>query len=89
MVVGVTGVLLLKEKEIPLSCIFVEADQNMPDSRAAGEVVKVLDSYLGLKIDYKPLIKAAEQFEDKLKHLMSSVEKTAKQKQCKEVEYLG
>lgn len=89
VVVGVTGVLLLKEKEIPLSCIFVEADPTLPDSRAAGEVVKVLDSYLGLKVDYKPLIKAAEQFEDKLKHLMSSADKAEKKKFEKDTSYLG
>jgi len=89
VIVGVTGVLLLKEKEIPLSCIFVEADPTLPDSRAAGEAVKVLDDYLQIKLDYKPLIKAAEQFEDKLKQLMGSVEKASKQKQDKEAEYLG
>ena len=89
VIVGVTGVLLLKEKEIPLSCIFVEADPTMPDSRAAGEAVKVLDNYLGLNVDYKPLVKAAEKFESKLKQLMTSVEKAAKQKQDKDTGYLG
>ena len=89
VIVGVTGVLLLKEKEIPLSCIFVEADPTMPDSRAAGEAIKVLDSYLGLKVDYKPLIKAAEKFEDKLKQLMTYADKAEKKKQEKDIGYLG
>jgi len=89
VVVGVTGVLLLKEKEIPLSCVFVEANPAMPDSRAAGEVIKVLDSYLGLKVDYKPLIEAAEKFEDKLKQLMTNVKKTSDQKAQKDTSYLG
>ncbi len=89
VIVGVTGVLLLKSKEIPLSCIFVEADPTLPDSRAAGEAVKVLDSYLELKVDYKPLIKAAEKFEDKLKQLMTSVKKAGEQKQKKDTSYLG
>lgn len=89
VIVGVTGVLLLKEKEIPLSCIFVEADPTLPDSRAAGEAIKVLDSYLGLKVDYKPLFKAAEKFEDKLKQLMTSVKRTAEKKQQKDMSYLG
>lgn len=89
IVVGVTGVLLLKEKEIPLSCIFVNANPAMPDSRAAGEVIKVLDSYLGLKIDYKPLVKAAEDFESKLKQLMMHVKKATEQKAQKDVSYLG
>ena len=89
IIVGVTGVLLLKEKELPLSCIFVEANPAMPDSRAAGEAVKVLDEYLGLKVDPKPLIKAAQKFEDKLKTLMSSVKKTGEQKEKKDTSYLG
>jgi len=89
VIVGVTGVLLLKAKEIPLSCIFVEADPGLPDSRAAGEAVKVLDNYLGLKVDYKPLFKAAEKFEGKLKELMSSVKKTSEKKQEKDTSYLG
>jgi len=89
VIVGVTGVLLLKEKKIPLSCIFVDANPAMPDSRAAGEAVKVLDNYLGLKVDYKPLIKAAEKFEGKLKTLMSSVKKATDQKQQKDTSYLG
>lgn len=89
VIIGVTGVLLLKEKELPLSCVFVEADPTMPDSRAAGEAVKVLDSYLGLKVDYKPLIEAAEKFESKLKQLMSYADKATKQKTEKDTGYLG
>ena len=89
VIVGVTGVLLLKEKEIPLSCIFVDANPSMPDSRAAGEAIKVLDSYLGLKVDYKPLVKAAEKFEGKLKELMGNVKKVTEQKQQKDTSYLG
>jgi uncharacterized protein len=89
IVVGVTGVLLLKADEIPLSCIFVEANPALPDSRAAGEVIKVLDNYLDLKIDYKPLMKTAEEFENKLKELVSKVKKTSEQKQEKDTSYLG
>ena len=89
IIIGVTGVLLLKEKQIPLSCLFVEANTELPDSRAAGEIIKVLDDYLDLKVDYKPLIKTAEEFERKLKELMSKVNKTSEQKEKKEVSYLG
>lgn len=89
IVVGVTGVLLLKKTDLPLSCIFVETSPALPDSRAAGEIIKVLDEYLGLKVDYKPLIKTAEEFESKLKNLMSQAKKTAEHKEKKEVSYLG
>lgn len=89
IVVGVTGVLLLKKQQIPLSCIFVEANPALPDSRAAGEIIKVLDDYLGLKVDYKPLLKTAEKFENKLKELISQSQKASVQKQEKDTSYLG
>lgn len=89
IIVGVTGALLLSAKDLPLSCIFVDANPAIPDSRAAGEIVKILDDYLNLKIDYKPLIKAAEDFEGKLKQLLSGVKKTNEQMQQKEASYLG
>lgn len=88
IIVGVTGVLLLNSDEIPLSCIFVDAHPGLPDSRAAGEIIKILDSYLKLNVDYKPLIKTAEEFEDKLKELVSKVKKTSEKKQEKEISYL-
>ena len=89
IVLGVTGVLLLKEKQLPLSCIFVEANPELPDSRAAGEIIKVLDNYLGLKMDYKPLLKTAEEFESKLKELLSQAQKASEHKEKKEASYLG
>jgi len=89
VVMGVTGVLLLKEKQLPLSCIFVEANPGLPDSRAAGEIIKTLDAYLGLKVDYKPLIKTAEEVEGKLKQLLSQTKKAGEQKDKKELSYLG
>jgi len=52
-------------------------------------VIKILDSYLGLKVDYKPLMKTAEEFESKLKELISKVKKTSEQKQEKDTSYLG
>ena len=48
----------------------------MPDSEAAARVVKVLDDYLGLKIDYKPLIAAAKKFEEMLKQLIDKNKQT-------------
>ena len=89
IVVGVTGVLLLREKKIPLSCIFVEANPGLPDSRAAGEVIKILDSYLGLKVDYTPLLRTAQQVEEKIRNILSRVKNTSEQKQIKDTSYLG
>ncbi len=89
IVMGVTGVLLLKADKLPMSCIFAEANPGLPDSRAAGEVIKILDGYLGLKVDYKPLMKTAEEVEDKLRILMSKIKEASTQKEKKEVSYLG
>ena len=55
IIMGVTGAVLLRVEETPLSCIFAETHTNMPDSKAAARIVKVLDKYLKLKVDPNPL----------------------------------
>ncbi len=89
IVIGVTGALLLNIKSTPLSCIFVETHSKLPDSRGAAKVIEVLDKYLGLKIDYKPLLKKAEQFEKKLAGLIEQSQTTSVQQKEKELSYLG
>ncbi|MBR9683640.1 proteasome assembly chaperone family protein [Candidatus Woesearchaeota archaeon] len=71
IIVGVTGALLAKDMGIPITAFFAEAKSNLPDSKAAAEIIRVLDSYAGLKIDYKPLLKQAQEFEQKLKGIVS------------------
>lgn len=88
VVVGVSGALLLKDK-LPLTCIFSETKTGMPDSRAAANVIKIIDQYLGLKVDYKPLVKKADEFESKLKGLVTQAKEATDQKQKKELDYFG
>ena len=88
VVVGVSGALLLKDK-LPLTCIFSETKTGMPDSRAAANVIKVIDQYLGLKVDYKPLMKKADEFESKLKGLVTQAKEATDQKTKKELDYFG
>ncbi len=88
IVVGVTGALLLKKK-LPVTCIFAETRTGLPDSRAAAKVIEILDNYLNLKIDYKPLIKKAEEFEGKIRNLISKSKSVIKQKEKKELSYFG
>ncbi len=90
VVMGVTGALML-QKDIPLSCVFAETHSKLPDSRAAAKVIEVLDNYLGLKIDYKPLIKKAEDFENKVKGLLDNSKNAVDMKREKEedLNYLG
>jgi len=86
IIVGVTASLLAK---FPNSTfLFAEAYSNMPDSRAAAKIIEILDEYLGLDVDYKPLLKKAEGFEGKIKDLLSKSADTMKQKEKKE-SYFG
>lgn len=89
IVMGVTAAVLLKSKEAPLSCVFAETSSNMPDSRAAAKVIKVLDKYLGLEVDYKPLLAKAEKFEGKIKGMMQQAKEAQISKEKKEVDYMG
>jgi uncharacterized protein len=90
IIMGVTAAILSKfQKSVPLSCIFAETDSKLPDSRASARIIKVLDSYLGLEVDPKPLIKKAEGFEDKIKSMMKKTNVVKADKQKKEVSYMG
>ncbi len=89
IVLGVTGALLLKSEEAPLSCIFVETPSNLPDSHAAAKVIEILDKYLNLDVDYKPLLKAAQQFETKIKGIMKQGKKATQLQEKKTLDYMG
>lgn len=89
IIMGVSGALLVK-RSINTSFIFAEAAGNLPDSRAAAKIIAILDAYLGLKVDPKPLVKKAEEFEDKLKGLLDKA-RLSKQDagNKKQLTYLG
>jgi uncharacterized protein len=89
IVMGVTAALLMRLKTSPISCIFAESSSGLPDSRAAAKVIEVLDKYLGLKVDYHPLLKKAEEFEDKLKGILDKSKKAGEVKAKKDLAYLG
>ncbi len=88
IIMGVTSALLLKSK-IPTTCLFAETHSNLPDSKAAAKIVEVLDKYLGLSVDYKPLLKQAEKFEEKLKGLLEKGAKAQQLKDKKSLSYVG
>jgi uncharacterized protein len=90
IIMGTTGILLLKaEKSLPVSSIFAETHSELPDSKAAAKVIEILDKYLGLKIDYKPLLKQAEKFESKLKELLGKSQKITEAQKKKRLSYVG
>ena len=89
IVVGVTGALLLRSEKVPVSCIFAETQSNLPDSKATAKVIEMLDKYLGLDVDYKPLIKQAEKFESKLKNILTQSQKAQEISEKKKMSYVG
>ena len=88
IIVGVTSSILLKTT-LPTIALFAETTMGLPDSKAAARVITVLDKLLGLKVDPKPLIKQAESFENKLKSLLDQAKKVTKDKDKKQVGYIG
>ncbi len=88
IVVGVTGALLLETK-FPTTCLFAEVHSKLPDSKAAAKVIEVLDKYLDLDVDYKPLLEEAKKLEEKLKMIMEQSQDTVDKQEQKKLSYLG
>ncbi|MCD4666465.1 PAC2 family protein [archaeon] len=88
IILGVTGALLLS-KNLPVNCVFVETHSKLPDSKGAAKVLEILDNYLNLNVDTKPLLEKAKKFEDKLKNLMQQTKKSTEVKDKSELNYLG
>lgn len=90
IIMGVTGALITSTKNH--TCFFVESNMQVADSLAAARVIQTLDVYLGLKVDPKPLLTAAKEFEAKLKTIMAQHEEAAKVSEKKNpdnLNYLG
>ena len=88
IVMGVTSALMIK-LERPISSLFVESHADIPDNKAAAELIGALDKYLGLDIDMKPLLESAKIFESKLKGLMEKSKEAQDQKEKKMMSYVG
>jgi len=89
IVLGVTAAVLLNER-LPSSCLFVETHSALPDSRGAAKLIEALDTYLNLKVDYKPLLAKAEEFEKKIKGLAELSKQATTEKDKKEqLNYFG
>ena len=87
IIIGITALLLREAKES--SFIFSESYSEMPDSRAAAKVIAVLDKYLGLDVDFKPLLAKAEKFEGKIKDILTKGEEFSKEKYDQDAGYVG
>jgi len=76
MVSGLSGILLYKGnlQNIAISCLMSEAHAEYPDSRSAAELLKVLDKMVPqIKMDPEPLLKEAEEIEEKIKKAMAQI----------------
>ena len=89
IIVGVTGALLAKNIKVPMLALFAEAHSQLPDSKAAAEIIKALDAYTGLKIDPKPLYKQAAAFEQKLKSIVQKSKEAEEIQDEKQMMYVG
>ncbi len=90
MIVGVTGAIMEKiPNTIKASFIFAETHTDLPDSQAAAALIEVINKYVGLKVDPKPLVKEAHNVENKLKELMQKSKQVQEVKQKKDLSYLG
>jgi len=89
IIMGVTGALLLRAENIPVSCFFSDTHSNLPDSKAAAKVIEMVDKYLGLKVDPKPLLQQAAKFEEKLKSILQQGQKATELSEAKKMSYVG
>ncbi len=88
LVFGITSSLILRLRNVV--SLFAESQSELPDSNAAARVIKVLDKYLGLKVDYEPLFEQAKKFEKRIKDILEkSQEAKSKQDETKKLSYLG
>ncbi|UZE93988.1 MAG: proteasome assembly chaperone family protein [Candidatus Pacearchaeota archaeon] len=89
IIIGVTGALLMKAQDVSFSCFFVETHTGLPDNKAAAKLIQALDKYLGLTIDYKPLLEKAKEVEEKLKGLLMRLGEAKTMKEKKKLSYMG
>ena len=89
IIMGVTGAVILRVEGVPISCIFTETQSDMPDSKAASKIIEVLDKYLDLKVDPKPLLKQAEKFEQKIRGILTKSREAEELSEKKKLSYVG
>lgn len=89
IIMGVTGALMQRANHVPLSCLFAETHSGLPDSKAAAKLIELLDAYLGLEVDPKPLIESAEKFEKKIRQLIAKGKEATTEAEKRRLSYVG
>jgi len=88
IIVGVTGAMILSD-HVPISCVFAETHSGLPDSKAAAAIIQVLDKYLGLNLDPKPLLEQAKKFEEKIQGIVEQGKEAKDMQMKKKLSYVG
>lgn len=88
IIMGVTSALLLKTSR-NVNAYFVETHSEFPDSKAAAELIKILDKVLTLEVDPKPLYESAKLFEEKFNKIIQHGKITQTQLKKKQLNYVG
>ncbi len=84
IILGASGALLTKlSKEIKATFLFAETHSKLPDNKAAAKIIEILDKYLGLDVDYKPLLQRAGEIEEKIKDLLTQAKEASEMQKAK------
>lgn len=87
IIMGVSAALFLHN--VDLTAFFAMTESTLPDSNAAAELIKSLDSYLGLEVDSTPLNEQAKLFENKIKNILAKSHEVSSEKEKSMLNYLG
>ncbi len=87
IVLGIIAGLMLRIKNI--NAIFASTTSKLPDSKASAKVIEILDKYLKLNVDYKPLLRQAEVFETKLKKIIDRSNTAIQTVKKNDMNYVG
>ena len=80
---------MLYGKNLNFTSFFAETHSQLPDSKAAAKIIEILDKYLGLEVDYKPLLDTAKKFEEKIKDIITQSQNVTAERDRKAMSYVG
>jgi uncharacterized protein len=89
IILGVSAALLLNKNICNLTAFFSLTASTMPDSNASAEIIKSLDKYLNLDIDYNPLYDQAREFEEKIKKIMEQSQQAVSENEKSMLNYVS
>lgn len=89
IVMGVSAAMFLDKPTCPMVAFFALTSSTLPDSNASAEIIKGIDSYLGLSVDYNPLYQQAQVFEEKIKTILSQSKQAVEDTEKSMINYVS